>query len=167
MIDAIGIINRVIEEHHKIRDNIKLAGDSLNDVEASIIINNAYSEWTQSSVEELTVKRGYLIQAVSALAQGLTTHFGFEEKYLPPLFGEFLTKALLHEHQGVQRQIEIAKKTITEMEIDKLDRQEMIKQKTLVQDNINHLLQAVEEHAGHEEIILLMIRGGLESSGNT
>ena len=165
MLDAITIISKVIEEHHKIRDNIKLAGDSLNDVEASFTLSKAYSAWTQSSAVELAARRDQLIRAVSALEQGLKTHFGYEEKYLPPLFGELLMKALLHEHQEVRRQIEIARKTITDMDIDKLDRQELIKHKTLIQEHLNHLLQAVEEHAGHEEIVLLMIRGGLESAG--
>ncbi len=164
MTDAITIIDEVIEEHHKISDNIKLAGDSLNDVEASFAISKAYSGWTQSAAGELAAKRDQLIQALSALEQGLTTHFDYEEKNLPPLFGEPLMKALLHEHREVRQKIESARKTVAEMEIDAGDSQQLLSRKTIVQESVNHLLQAVEEHAGHEETILLMIRAGLENN---
>jgi hypothetical protein len=163
MTDAITIIDRVIEEHHKISDNIKLAGDSLNDVEASFAISKAYSGWTQSAAGELAARRDQLIQALSALEQGLTTHFDYEEKNLPPLFGEVLMKALLHEHREVRQKIESARKNIADIEIDSGDSQQLLSRKTVVQESVNHLLQAVEEHAGHEETVLLMIRDGLES----
>jgi len=165
MTDTITIIDRIIEDHHNISDNIKLAGDSLNDVEASFAISKAYSGWTQSSAEELAAKRDQLIQALSALEQGLTTHFDSEEKSLPPLFGEVLMKALLHEHREVRRKIESARKNVADIEIDSGDSQQLLSRKTVVQDSVNHLLQAVEEHAGHEETVLLMIRAGLESDG--
>lgn len=166
MPDANSIINKIIEEHHKIRDNIKLAGDSLNDVEASFTLSQAYSTWTQSSASELMSKKDKLIQALSALEQGLNTHFGYEEKYLPPLFGEYLMKALLHEHSEIRRQIQGAQKTVTGIEINSGDSQQVLRQKTTVQEDINHLLQAVEEHADHEEVILLMIRNGLEGTAS-
>jgi hypothetical protein len=165
MPDAITIINRVIEEHHKIRDNIKLAGDSLNDVEASFTLAKAYSGWTQSSAVELAAKKDQLIRALSALEQGLSAHFDYEEKYLPPLFGELLMKALLHEHREVLRKIESARKTAADIDVESGDSQQLLSRKTVVQESVNHLLQAVEEHAGHEETVLLMIRGGLESEG--
>jgi hypothetical protein len=165
MMNASNIIDKIIEEHHKIRDNIKMAGDSLNDVEASFTLSKAYSTWTQSSADELMTKKDRLIQALSALEHGLNAHFGYEEKYLPPLFGELLMKALLHEHNEVRRQIEGARKSVSEIEINAGDSQQNLSRKTAVQEDINHLLQAVEEHAGHEEVVLLMIRGGLESEG--
>jgi hypothetical protein len=165
MPDAITIIDKIIEEHHKIRENIKLAGDSLNDIEASFLISKAYSGWTQSSATELAAKRDQLIQALSALEQGLAAHFGYEEKHLPPLFGELLTKALLHEHREVRRKIESAGKTVADIEINTDDSQQLLSRKTVVQESVNHLLQAVEEHAGHEETVLLMLRAGLESEG--
>jgi hypothetical protein len=163
MTDAITIIDRVIKEHHKISDNIKMAGDSLNDVEASFAISKAYSGWTQSAAGELAARRDQLIQALSALEQGLTTHFDYEEKNLPPLFGEVLMKAVLHEHREVRQKIESARKNIADIEIDSGDSQQLLSRKTVVQESVNHLLQAVEEHAGHEETVLLMIRDGLES----
>lgn len=165
MTDAITIIDKVIEEHHKIRDNIKLAGDSLNDVEASFILSRAYSGWTQSAAGELAARKDSLIASLSALEQGLSAHFEYEEKHFSPLFGEVLTKALLHEHRDIRRRIEDARQMITGVEIDTGDSQQVLSRKTAVQESINHLLQAVEEHAGHEETVLLMVRAGLEAEG--
>ena len=88
MDDANYIINKIIEEHHKIRDNLKLTGESMNDVEAAITLSKAYSGWTQSSTGELTSKKDMLIRALSALEEGLNIHFDYEEKYLPPLLKE-------------------------------------------------------------------------------
>jgi cob(I)alamin adenosyltransferase len=162
MDDANNIINKIIEEHHKIRDNVKLAGDSLNDVEAAFTLSKVYSGWTQSSAGELASKRDMLIRALSALDEGLNAHFGYEEKYLPPLFGDLLMKGLLHEHGKVRGNIAGAKKDIAEMEVDLSDSQKLLSRKMVVQESVNHLLQSIEEHAGHEEIVLLMIRGGME-----
>ena len=105
-----------------------------------------------------------LIRLVSALEAGLNTHFGYEEKYLPPIFGDYLMKALLYEHNKVRQQIGVAKKTVHETKIDNIDRQSLFHHKTLVQDCVGRLLQTIEDHAGHEEIILLMIKSGLEGS---
>jgi hemerythrin len=164
MPDAIYIIDKIIAEHHKIRDNLKLAGDSLNDVEASFLISNAFSGWTQASVAELATRKDHLMQALSALIQGLTTHFGYEEKYLPPLFGDLLMQALIYEHRGAFKQMEIAKKTVTDLDVDHLDARELQKEKVLIQDNISQLMQSIEEHAGHEEVILNMIKKSLQSA---
>jgi hypothetical protein len=165
MDDAKYIIDKIIEEHHKIRDNIKLAGDSLNDVEAAFSLSKAYSGWTQSSAGELANKKDMLIRALSALEAGLDAHFGYEEKYLPPLFGDLLMKGLLHEHGKVRGNVAAAKKNVAGMEIDLSDSQKLLVRKTVVQESVNHLLQSIEEHAGHEETVFLMIRGGMEDSG--
>ncbi len=167
MTDAKAIINKIFDEHYKIRDNIKLAGDSLNDVEASFALSKAYSGWAQSQASELATRKDSLIASISALEQGLNTHFGYEENYLPPLFGEFLMKALLHEHNEVRRKIESCKQIIAGIDINAGDSQQLLSRKTAVQEEVNHLLQAVEEHASHEETVLLMIRSGLESEDRT
>jgi hypothetical protein len=163
MADALTIIKRVIEEHHKIRDNIKLAGDSLNDVEASFTLARAYSSWTQSASDQLEGRLSQLIQALSTLDTGLKAHFGYEEDYLPPLFGTLLIKALLHEHSVIRGEIDSVKKTLSDAENILQDPQELAKRRAVVQDSVNHLMQVVEEHAAHEEVVLMMIKGGLEA----
>jgi hypothetical protein len=101
---------------------------------------------------------------VNALEEGLKRHFGFEEKFLPPLFGELLMKAIRHEHQEIARQIQKVKDTLNGFEMTGHDPRKLNSKRALIQETINHVLQAVEEHANHEEIILKMMKKALETS---
>ena len=164
MADALNIINKAIAQHYDIKENLKLTGDSVTDIEALFILHKAYSGWSQSSVQELTDKQKHLLQAISAMELGLKRHFSFEEKSLPPLFGEILMKALLYEHHEIAGQIENAKKTLSDFTTHGRDQKELLSKKSEVQEIISHLLQMIEEHASHEEIILKMIKKSLEDS---
>jgi hemerythrin len=164
MADALNIINKVIAEHYNIKENLKLTGESVTDIEALFSLRKAYSGWSQSTIQELTDKQKHLMQAISALEQGLKRHFSFEEKSLPPLFGETLMKALLYEHREIARQIENVKKILSEFTAHGKNQQELLSKKSEIQETISHLLQMIEEHANHEEIILKMIKKSLDVS---
>ena len=162
MLDALAVITRAISEHHTIRGHIKLAGDTVNDIEALFALRRAQSGLSQSSITALIEKQNQLLQTFSFLEQGLKNHFGFEEKALPPLFGELLMKALLHEHHEIDKQIETAKTTLTNIKLEGMDQQELLSKRPVIQRNIDNLCRTVEEHASHEEIILTMIKKALE-----
>ena len=164
MPDALAVITRVISEHHTIREHVKLAGDTVNDIEALFTLHRAQSGWSQTSITALIEKQNQLLQTISFLDQGLKNHFGFEEKALPPLFGELLMKAILHEHHEIDRQIETAKTTLANTKLEGLGQQELLSKRTVIQQNINNLCQAVEEHASHEEIVLSIIKKALEGN---
>lgn len=162
MPDALAIIARVISEHHAIRGHIKLAGDTVNDIEALFTLQRTQSEWGQTSITALTEKRDQLLQTINFLEEGLKNHFDFEEEALPPLFGKLLMKAIRHEHNEISGQIESAKTTLANIKLEGLDQRELFSKKTVIQQNIHNLRQTVEEHAQHEEIILNMIKKALE-----
>jgi hypothetical protein len=162
MWDASAIIARVISEHHAIRRHIKLAGDTVNDIEALFTFERMQSQWSQTSITALTEERDRLRQAISSLEEGLQNHFGFEEEALPPLFGEFLMKAILHEHREISRQIESAKTTLANTEFEGLDQRELLSKKSAIQQNVNSLAQTIEGHAQHEEAILDMMKKAME-----
>jgi hemerythrin len=164
MSDAMTIIDNAIAQHYDIKENLKLTGDSVTDIEALFILHKAYSGWTQSSIQELSDRQKRLLQAISAMELGLKRHFSFEEKYLPPLFGETLMKALLYEHHEIAGQIENAKKTLSGFTTHGQNQSELLSRKSAVQEIIGHLLQMIEEHANHEEIILKMIKKSLDDS---
>jgi len=161
MADVAAVINKAIAEHYDVKENLKLAGDSVTDIEALFMLHKAYAGWSQSSVQELSEKQKQLLQAVNALEQGLKRHFNFEEESLPPLFGEILMKALRHEHHEIAGQIENAKKTLSDFKTHGRDQQELLSWKSRMQETIGHLLQTIEEHSSHEEIILKMIKKAL------
>jgi hypothetical protein len=165
MPDALAVVTKVISEHHAIRGHIKLAGDTVNDIEALFTLQRTQSGWSQTSITALIEKRDQLLQAISFLEEGLQNHFDFEEEALPPLFGKLLMKAILHEHHEISRQIRSAKTTLANIELEGLDQRELFSKRSIIQQNINSLCQTVEEHAQHEETILNMMKKALE--GNT
>jgi hypothetical protein len=164
MSDALTIVARVISEHHAIRGHVKLAGDTVNDIEALFTLQRTQSGWSQASITALIEKRDQLLQAISFLEEGLKNHFDFEEKALLPLFGKLLMKAILHEHYKISRQIRSAKKTLADIKLEGLGQRELFSKKSVIQQNINSLCQTVEEHAQHEETILNMMKKALEEN---
>jgi len=163
MADTLRVIEKAIEEHHRIRENLKHAGDSVTDIEALFALNKEYARWSQSSVKELKDKQGQLLKAVSTLEQGLTRHFGFEEKALPPLLGEVLMRTITQEHVEIAGLLDKAKASLRDSALEGLDQRELLTRKAEIQANIHYIVEAVEEHARHEETILGMIKKALEA----
>jgi hypothetical protein len=164
MPDVSAVVTRVLLEHHAIREHIKLAGDTVNDIEALFTLQRTQSGWSQTSITALVEKRDQLLQAISFLEEGLQNHFSFEEEALPPLFGGLLMKAILQEHHKISRQIKGAKTTLANIELEGLDHSELFSKKAVIQQDIHSLRQIIEEHAQHEETILNMMKKALEEN---
>lgn len=164
MSDVSAVITRVISEHQNIREHVKLAGDTVNDIETLLTLQKEQAGWSQSSIAELTEKQDRMQQAISFLEQGLKNHFAFEEKDVLPLFGKLLARAILHEHHEILRQIESAKTTLANMKLEGLEQQDLLSNKSQIQETVSHLGHAVEEHAHHEEIVLNMMKKALEEN---
>jgi hypothetical protein len=163
MADTIKVIEKAIEEHRHIRTGLKHAGDSVTDIEAMFTLNKEYARWSQSSVKELKDKQGELLQAVSALAQGLQRHFGFEAEALPPLLGDVLMKTILQEHGEIAGLLDKVKDSLREGTLEGLNQRQLLLKKAEIQTNIHQIIEVVEEHATHEETILKMIQKALEA----
>lgn len=162
MPDNLAIINRVIQEHQRLRGNIKLVGDSVSDLEAIFSLQQASSGWSVSSAEALTQQQQQLQKTMGFLFDGLNNHFAFEERELPPLLGELLTRALLAEHAGIRGQIGQAKSLLIGTSLAELTQEKLLAQKSRIQMTINTLGQTVEEHAAREETILNMMKRTME-----
>lgn len=162
----LAIINRVIAEHQRIREQITLAGTAINDMEALFWLQRAFSSWSQSSIDALVEKQKQLQQTIGSLAEGLDKHFGFEERALPPLFGELLMKALIYEHNLTRGKINEAKVITADTKLEGLSRSDLLSKKAYVQEIVNKLCQMIEEHAAREETILLMLRRVLEAEAD-
>lgn len=164
MTTNLAVVTRVISEHHAIRGHVKLAGDTVNDIEALFALQKTQSGWSQTSIVALTEKQAQLLQAISFLEQGLKNHFDFEEEALLPLLGELLAKAIHREHNQISRQINSAKTTLTSMKLEALEQHELLLKKSIIQQDINSLRQTVEKHAQHEEVILNIMKEALEEN---
>ena len=162
MSDELTTINRVIAEHQQIRGYVKLVGDSVTDREAISGLQQARSDWVPGRLDILTEKQKKLVQAVSALEEGLKNHFDYEEKYLPPILGELLMRALLIEHQEINKGVDDAKRIVVATKLEGLSREECLSKEAELQDMINNLCQVIEGHAHREEIILEMLQRALK-----
>ncbi len=162
MPDALEVINKVILEHSKITDHIKLAAGTMNDIDALFALEATKRKvaWSSTSFTELIKKRDQLLQTIDFLENGLKNHFGYEEKALPLVLGELLMKPILQKHHEIIGQIENAKTTLINLE--RLDQGELSSKRTVVLESVNNLCQTVEDHAHHEETVLNMMKKVLE-----
>jgi hypothetical protein len=164
MPDALAIVTRIISEHHAIKEHVRLARDTVNDIEALLTLQGAQTGWTQASITALIEKRDQLLQAISFLQQGLRNHFDFEEQSLVPLLGELVAQAVVREHNRISKQINEAKSIVADMHLEGLDQRELISNKSLIEQHVDSLRRVVEEHTLHEEAILKMMKDVLEAN---
>ncbi|MDD4876444.1 MAG: hypothetical protein PHQ86_04850 [Dehalococcoidales bacterium] len=164
MPNALEVITRVISEHSKITDHTKLAGDTMNDIDAFFTLETTKRKaaWSATSVAELIKKRDQLLHTIDLLEDGLKNHFGYEEEVLPLVLGELLMKPILHEHQGILGQIDNAKTNLINLE--RMSRDELFSNRTEVLQSVNNLCQTVKDHAHHEETALNAMRKFLEEN---
>ncbi len=160
--DNLTLIRKVFEAHRKVSQNIKLVGDSVNDMEAIFSLQGIYSGLTQSSATAVAERQKKLQQVVSFLDEGLKTHFGFEIKYLPPLLGEWLSRALAIEHQLILNDINQTKILLADINSEGLKQEQLLAYKSQLQQAVSDLGQVIQEHMSNEETVLRMIQKALE-----
>jgi hemerythrin len=162
MEDYLAIINRVIEEHQAIRENVKLVGDSIPDREALASLEKTRADWIPGRLENFTEKQSKLVQAIASLDEGLRNHFNFEGKALPQLIGDLFMQAIYLDHQEILTEISEGKAVSSETGLEGLNRDELLAKETDIQQKISNICRLVEEHATREEAILEMLRRALE-----
>ncbi len=161
MSDELAIINQVIGEHQKVREHVKLVGDSVTDREALSSLQRARTDWVPGRLEALAEKQKALEQGIKSLDEGLKHHFAFEEEALPPLLGELFMRALLIDHREILKKIDEAKRVVADAKLEGLGREELLTKESDIQQAINRMCQTIEEHATREEIILDMVQKAL------
>lgn len=163
MPDYLAIICEVISQHQYIRQNVKLVGDSVSDMEALFSLQKAHSGWAQSSIEALSERLRQLEQVIKRLDEGLKKHFHFEEKALPPILGEILLKALVLEHRNIGKEMGNTRVILSDTKLEGLTQEELLSKKAYLQQMISKISQVVEAHTSEEELILRTIKRALEA----
>lgn len=167
MQDKLAIVKSVIADHISISGHLKLVGESVSDLEAIFSLEKAHTNWSQTPVEALAEKQKKIQQAICFLEEGLKNHFAFEERVLPPLFGEWLMQALIIEHGEIRKEIGEAKIVIENARMEGLNQRELLAKKSQMQEVISRSRQIIQEHAGKEEIILKMLERALEEKAKS
>lgn len=161
MQNELSIINKIIEWHQTIRTHVKLVGESVTDREALSSLQKSRAEWVPGQLELLAEKQKNLQQTTSFLSDGLKNHFSYEEKVLLPLLGELFMRALILDHREIMREIDEAKKIAADTMLEGLSRDDLLARESEIQQVIDSMCQAVEEHSTREEIILEMLQRAL------
>jgi len=162
MSDNLAMINRIMEEHQAIRGHLTLVGGSVNDKEALEVLEGIRSGWVPARLDILRDRCKKLQEATSLLEEGLRKHFAYEEKFLPPIFGELLMQALISEHQEIRDEIDRAKQVLAEVRVEGLGRRELLDTEMRIQQVTGNMVHIIEEHALREETILEMLQRDLE-----
>ena len=161
MLDKLAVLRRVIEEHRTIMGNVKLVGDSMNDVEALFRLQRVQSEWFQSSIAAVTARQEELAKSLLTLHDGLTNHFAFEMNNLPQLFGVILMKSLEIEHRRIMRMLNDGQTTLAGAKPEGLTQAETVARKSHLQKIVNDIMEAVQQHHATEEVILKLAEKAL------
>ena len=161
MSEFLEIIHKVIAAHQLIRESEKRVGESTNDFEAFLSLQQASSSWSESSVSAIHEQKKKLQETVEILDGGLKNHFAFEEQSLPSIFGGALMRGLLVEHKEIKAKIEQANSTLNSTHFEELPAEELSAQKAHIQELIFGINKMLEEHAGTEEMILKLIERAL------
>ncbi len=159
--DDLAVVRKAIEEHHKVRSNIRLVGEAMNDMEAVFGLQQANADWSQGSVQGLSETVDRMQRTISGLSAGLKNHFGFEEAYLPPVFGSNLMKALLLEHTEVREKLAECASSIV-ADVSGLPQGKLLSFRSTVQRLVADLGNVIENHTSREEVILRMLEKALE-----
>lgn len=162
MPDELDIIKRIIAEHRTTREHIKLTGDSVTDREALAVLQESRADFIPGRAEAIAETHTRLLQSICSLEEGLSNHFNFEEKALPPLLGEKLARALVLEHRDIKEAIQNAKDTVAVTSLEGLEREALLEQEARIHNTIDNVISLIEKHAYREEAILEMLRRSLE-----
>jgi len=160
--DFLEIIDRAIAEHRVVRSNLSVMGGAMNDLEATFSLQKAHASWAQGSVDTLVENVDRLRQTVEQLGAGINRHFGFEEQYLPPVFGGTLMKALIFEHNEVRKRLADCRALIA-TDIMGLPQEKLLVYRSDIQQKLSDLTQTMEGHASREETVYFMLERALKA----
>ena len=163
MENGLDIISRIKNEHQRLKLHVKLVGDSVNDQEALATLHRMHANTIPGQFGDMSEKQSRLLQSISYLSDGLENHFHFEEKALPPLFGDLLIRALSLEHNDIREEIHKANGRIKQFSTKGINRDESLSDDAEMQNLVDGIRQTIEGHASREEAILDMLEKGLKS----
>ncbi len=163
MSDELEVVRRVIQEHHTVRDSIKLVGDQLTDLEVFIALRATDSEWVPEKLDNFPEKLKGLQRKMSALQEGLINHSNFEEESLWPILGDLFTEAVLIEHRELGKEVTRVKSMVDDSNFAGLSWQELVQKQWQIRDALRDVLAQAEGHAAREDAILYMVERALEA----
>ncbi len=164
MPDHLTIIHEVQAQHRLIRENIEHVEEAMSDLEMLFSLQRSHASWSQSSVTELPARQEKLSQNIATLESGMKKHFDFEEKSLPPIFGEVLVRALVLVHHKIGERIRVIRENCLTVEFAQLPQEGRLAKKSELTGLISGTAHAIQNHASDEEVILKLAEEALSPS---
>ena len=154
MADALEILNKTIEEHRLIHENITNISEKANDVNAQVLLDWERSDLAVSGAESIVSKVDTLKKSVSSLQVNLGQLFVYEELYLPPVLGPELMNVLLVDHTAIRAALEKAGRQLAEFKADTLGGRELLEKKMDLITAISDVTDLIQAHALKDDTIL-------------
>jgi hemerythrin len=162
MADQLAIVARLMDDHQKVRTNLKLVGDSVSDLEGLISLERVKPDWMLAPSELLAEKHDKLLQTISSLRESMENHFSYEEEYLPPIFGDLIMHALMLEHADVKKAMDGLQATLKNTVLTGLTSEQLMTARWNIQQKLEDLRQLIQGHATKEDILIQMVKKALE-----
>ena len=164
MQDEIEKVKHIIEEHTGIKERSKVVGEEINDLEALEDLKMLRESFSGTEEIVLADKLKELKQAMSFFIDGLRKHFDEEEKLLPEILGETLSRALECEHRQITEDINSIIAVGDKEGLDQISQQRSPAIVMHIFQRITALRKMVEEHAQREDVVLQILLAGLQES---
>ena len=151
MQNTLTVVDSLIQEHAGIKGHMKSVSSLAEDWKGM--------EWdeltnlTHDQLQSLNNKWFNLKQTLRYLDDGLKSHWQHEDKVLPNLIGELLTKSIKIEHDEIQKQMREIN-----FVMDKSTPQEFLSNRRYLIDIIAHVCQLISEHEVKESTILQLLK---------
>ncbi len=151
-------LNGLIYEHEAIRQHVRSLKNAL-DKEEELLIQKA-DKLTAAQSRTLSRSQYHLQQSLFFLRDGLTKHHLYEEKVLPNMIGNLLAAALKSEHKGMIEELS-RDATMLHGDVRRLKDKELLARSYNIRQAIDDISRVIEEHITKEDIILGLLKGGL------
>jgi len=154
MATALEILNKTIEEHRLIHENLSTVSEKANDVNAEVLLDWERADLAVSGIDSIQAKVDTLIKSVSSMQVNLGKHFKYEELYLPTVLGPELMNILLIDHSNIRKALEAAETKLSEFKMGGLDAKILLEKKMELVAAVADVADLIKTHALKEDTIL-------------
>jgi hypothetical protein len=163
-VEPLEIIEKVIQWHKKIREDLHHLDKAANDAEALAVVDKAKELFMPGRLQQHEGLKEFR-SSVEATAEGLGRHFDFEEQCLPDLVAgygdeEIISnwESILLEHKDLRNRLAHAGKHAAELIEENLSRHLWEASAHDMRAYITHTHKLLEAHVRIEEDLLYEIR---------
>jgi hypothetical protein len=165
MVDALGIINKELEDHRLISENIADVNNKANDINAKVLLDWKIDDLAYSNInaEVLYIKIEGLRESIYSLRKNLSQHFILEEINLPTVLGTTLVNDLKTDHDEILVSLDKTGQKLELFNPDGISKKELRENAIEIINVVGDLSKLIEAHALKEDTLLRRKKKELEN----